>query len=50
MIATRPRVSITNIWEQLVDQHHAEVSYATVRDYVTRCRRRSHPSDTAPIR
>ncbi len=36
MIAANPRVTITNIWEQLVDQHHAEVSYATVRDYVAR--------------
>jgi hypothetical protein len=38
MIAANPRVRITNIWEQLVDQHHAEVSYATVRDYVARQR------------
>jgi hypothetical protein len=50
MIAANPCVTITNIWEQLVDHHHAEVSYATVRDYITRERRHSRPRGTVPIR
>jgi hypothetical protein len=38
---TRPphrRHTIRRIWEQLVDEHDAQVSYSTVRDYVARRR------------
>ncbi len=43
MITADPDVTIAAIWERLVDQHHAEVSYATVRDYVARERRQPRP-------
>jgi len=36
MITTDPAVPAAAIWERLVDDHHATVSYATVRDYVAR--------------
>ncbi|MEU5943477.1 hypothetical protein ABZ807_30925 [Micromonospora sp. NPDC047548] len=43
MIDSDPDVTVATIWERLVDQHHAEVSYATVRDYVARERRQPRP-------
>jgi hypothetical protein len=46
MITADPDVTVAAIWERLVDQHHAEVSYATVRDYVARERRQPHPRTT----
>lgn len=39
MITANPDVTVSAIWEQLVNEHNAEVSYATVRNYVAReCR------------
>lgn len=43
MIDSDPRVTVATIWERLVDEHHAEVSYGTVRDYVARERRQPRP-------
>ena len=40
MITADPDVTVATIWQRLVDQHHAEVSYGTVRDYVARERRK----------
>jgi hypothetical protein len=42
LLPTRPTMTRWQIWEHLVDEHHAEVSYATVRDYVTRARRQAN--------
>jgi hypothetical protein len=39
MISTDPEITIHTIWARLVDDHHAELSYATVRDYVARAHR-----------
>jgi hypothetical protein len=38
MLAAEPGLPIPHIWERLLDEHDAAVSYATVRDYVTRLR------------
>ena len=38
MLTTEPGMPIRQVWEQLLDEHDADVSYATVRDYVTRLR------------
>jgi hypothetical protein len=43
MITADPGVTVAAIWERLVDQHRAEVSYGTVRDYVARERRQPRP-------
>lgn len=40
-LITNPSVTIWSIWMTLVDEHDADVSYGTVRDYVTRQRRRA---------
>jgi hypothetical protein len=42
MISADPQACIHDIWAHLVDDHHADVSYATVRSYVAR----AHPSST----
>lgn len=51
MISVEPDVTVATIWERLVDEHHAEVSYGTVRDYIAReCRQprpRAKPSTIA---
>jgi hypothetical protein len=47
MIAADPAATIANIWERLVDHHQAEVSYATVRDYIARERRPPRPRVTS---
>ena len=36
MIAADPDIAILTIWQRLIDEHHAEASYHTVRDYVSR--------------
>jgi hypothetical protein len=46
MITAAPETLLHDIWERLVDDHHADVSYATVRDYVAR----AHPSPTRKTR
>ncbi|MEV0903141.1 hypothetical protein [Actinoplanes sp. NPDC049802] len=43
MITTDPGITVATIWERLVDEHNAAVSYGTVRDYVSRERRQSRP-------
>jgi len=42
MITAEPAITATAIWERLVDYLHIDISYATVRDYVARERRRPH--------
>jgi hypothetical protein len=44
MLQTAPTIPIGHIWERLIDDHDATVSYATVRDYVTR-QRGTHSDD-----
>jgi hypothetical protein len=39
LISADPEITIQNIWTRLVDDHHAELSYHTVRDYVARAHR-----------
>lgn len=36
MVTAAPAITATTIWEQLVDHHHIDISYATVRDYLAR--------------
>ncbi|MGX6601687.1 hypothetical protein ACWKSP_06060 [Micromonosporaceae bacterium Da 78-11] len=43
MIDSDPEITVATIWQRLVDQHHAQVSYGTVRDYVARERRQPRP-------
>lgn len=38
MLTPGPALTIRQIWEQLLDDHDAAVSYASVRDYATRLR------------
>jgi hypothetical protein len=38
MLTPGPALTIRQIWERLLDDHDAAVSYASVRDYVTRLR------------
>jgi hypothetical protein len=44
MIAADPKIKIMKVWQVLVDDHGAAVSYSTVRDYVTRRRRGTWPN------
>ena len=39
LLSAQPRITIWAIWTALVDEHDADVSYGTVRDYVARHRR-----------
>jgi hypothetical protein len=39
MLTAEPGQPMRQIWEQLLDQHGASVSYATVRAYVLRLQR-----------
>jgi hypothetical protein len=43
ILAANPDTTVATIWQQLVDHHQAEVSYATVRDYIARERRQPRP-------
>lgn len=45
MLDARPDIRIGHIWERLIDDHNANVSYASVRDYVAKRRR---PDATRP--
>jgi hypothetical protein len=36
MLTASPALTIRQIWERLLDDHGAAISYASVRDYVTR--------------
>lgn len=38
MLTAEPGLPIRHVWERVLDHHDADVSYATVRDYVTRLR------------
>ncbi|GAA0477538.1 hypothetical protein Aca07nite_72190 [Actinoplanes capillaceus] len=40
-LITNPAITIWAIWTTLIDEHDADVSYGTVRDYVTSRRRRA---------
>jgi hypothetical protein len=40
-LISNPSATIWSIWMTLVDEHDADVSYGTVRDYVTTQRRRA---------
>jgi len=42
MLASEPDLTIRQVWERLLDDHDAEVSYSTVREYVIR-----HPTATS---
>jgi hypothetical protein len=43
-LAEEPGLPAQKIWERLLDEHDAEISYLTVKTYVTR--RRAKPDDT----
>lgn len=49
MIAAEPGITISTVWERLVDDHHAEISYATVRDYIARAHRPPRQRTTANL-
>ena len=38
MLTAKPGLPVRQVWERLLDEHDAGVSYATVRDYVMRLR------------
>jgi hypothetical protein len=38
MLAAEPGIPARQAWERLLDEHDADVAYATVRDYITRLR------------
>jgi hypothetical protein len=38
MLTSEPRLAIRQVWERLLDEHDANVSYASVRDYVMHLR------------
>jgi hypothetical protein len=38
MLTAEPGLSVRQVWERLLDEHDAGISYATVRDYVMRLR------------
>lgn len=38
MLAAEPGLPVRHVWERLLDEHDASISYATVRDYVIRIR------------
>jgi len=38
MLTAEPGLPVRQAWERLLDEHDADVSYATVRDYITRLR------------
>ena len=38
MLTAEPGMPVRQVWERLLDEHDAGVSYAAVRDYVTRLR------------
>jgi hypothetical protein len=42
LLTAQPGITIWAVWEIIVDEHHAEVSYGTVRDYISRQRRLGH--------
>jgi hypothetical protein len=44
ILVTQQTPNAWQIWEHLVDEHAAEVSYATVRDYISRKRRQANDS------
>src|SRR4051812_10736663 len=44
ILTANPDATMWSIWKTLVEQHHAAVSYATVRDYINRAR--AQPTDT----
>jgi hypothetical protein len=50
MIFAEPGIAILDIWVRLVDDHHAEVSYGTVREYVTREHRQPRQRTATRIR
>jgi hypothetical protein len=41
LLSAQPPITIWAIWTALVDDHDADVSYGTVRDYVARHRRQA---------
>ena len=38
MLTAEPGLTVRQIWERLLDDHDADISYARVRDYVIRLR------------
>ena len=38
MLTAEPGLTVRQVWERLLDEHDAGISYATVRDYVIRLR------------
>jgi hypothetical protein len=45
MLAAEPELTPWRIWERLLDEHDADVSYSTVRDYLIH--RRPQPAPTS---
>jgi len=40
MLAAKPDLAPWRIWERLLDEHDADISYSTVRGHIVRRRRR----------
>jgi hypothetical protein len=47
-LAEEPGLPAYQIWERLLDEHDAEISYLSVNAYVTRCRARSNGKTSTP--
>jgi hypothetical protein len=45
MIAANPAITVTAVWEHLIDDHRAAVSYGTIRTYITK--RKTEPPPIA---
>jgi hypothetical protein len=48
VIGKNPTATVTAVWEHLVDDHDATVSYGAVRAYVTKRRPRDRQETTRP--
>ncbi len=46
LLADNPDATCMSVWKTLTEEHHAEVSYGTVRAYLSDTR--AHPTDTRP--
>jgi hypothetical protein len=47
MIQNNPTVTVTEVWERLVDDHDATVSYGAVRGFIAK--RLSHPIEVGQV-
>lgn len=49
MLTADPSLTAPQVWERLLDEHHADVSCSAVRDYLRRLPARDHPAPSGKI-